>query len=90
MTYDPYWEAVQELMPNILAIYEEYSDKQPIMLLDIQEQRLYVYPYREFKDDLSQKSQLSLQKQYEKAIAEDRMVVFVRDNDQKKLVSYTV
>ena len=90
MTHDPYWDAVQEQMQNILTIYEEYKDKRPILLFDIQEQRIYVYPYHDFKDDLSEKSQLSLQKQYEKAIAENRIVVFVRDNDNEKLLSYNV
>ncbi len=90
MAQDPYWDAVQEQTNNIHTIYEQYAAKKPILLLDIQEQRLYVYPYLDFKNDLSEKSQLSLQDQYEKASAENRMVVFVRDNDNKKLVSYTV
>jgi hypothetical protein len=90
MTHDPYWDAVQEQMSNIHTIYEQYADKKPILLFDIQEQRIYVYPYLDFKDELSEKSQLSLQEQYEKAIDENRIVVFVRDNDQRKLVSYTV
>jgi hypothetical protein len=37
---------------------------------------------------MSAKTQVSLTEQYEHAIAEDKMVVFVRDNDQKRLVSY--
>ncbi len=41
MTHDPYWDAVQEQMQNILTIYEEYKDKRPILLFDIQEQRIY-------------------------------------------------
>jgi hypothetical protein len=87
---DPYWDAVQDQMNNIQTIYGQYADKQPILLFDIQEQRIYVYPYLDFKNDMSEKSQLSLQDQYEQASAENRIVVFVRDSDNKKLVSYTV
>lgn len=90
MAQDPYWDAVQEQMNNIQTIYAQYADKQPILLLDIQEQRIYAYPYFDFKDELSEKSQLSLQDQYERANAENRIVVFVRDHDNRKLVSYTV
>ena len=87
---DPYWDVVQALMQNILTIYEQYREKKPVMLFDMQEQRIYVYPYLDFKHDLSERSQRLLQDQYEQAIADDIIVVFVRDNDAKKLVSYTV
>lgn len=87
---DPYWDVVQSLMQNILTIYEQYREKKPVMLFDMQEQRIYVYPYFDFKNDLSERSQRLLQDQYEQAITEDKIVVFVRDNDERKLVSYTV
>ena len=38
----------------------------------------------------SERSQRLLQDQYEQAMTDDKIVVFVRDNDEKKLVSYTV
>lgn len=38
----------------------------PIVLFDIQEQRIYVYPYEEFKNDLSLRSPVALTEQYEK------------------------
>ena len=49
---DPYWDVVQPLMQN-LSIYEAHRDKKPVMLFDMQEQRIYVYPYLEFKNDLT-------------------------------------
>ena len=49
-----------------------------------------MYPYLEFKNDLSERSQHLLQDQYEQAMTDDKIVVFVRDNDAKKLVSYSV
>ena len=87
---DPYWEVVQSLMQDILSCYEQYREKKPVLLFDIQENRIYVYPYLEFKNDLSERSQRSLQEQYEQAITDDKIVVFVRDNDAKKLVSYSI
>jgi hypothetical protein len=38
---DPYWDVVQALMQNILTIYEQYREKKPVMLFDMQEQRIY-------------------------------------------------
>src|SRR5712691_7383907 len=66
------------------------SGEKPVLLFDMQENRIYVYPYLEFKNDLSERSQRSLQEQYEQAMTDDKIVVFVRDNDAKKLVSYSV
>ena len=87
---DPYWEVVQSLMREILYCYEQYREKKPVLLFDMQENRLYVYPYLEFKNDLSERSQRLLQDQYERAITDDKIVVFVRDNDARKLVSYSI
>jgi hypothetical protein len=73
----------------IRMLYERFTDKAPVMLFDVQEERIYAYPYVEFKKDLSTRSQRSLKKQYEQALEENQMVVFVRDNDQQRLVSFS-
>jgi hypothetical protein len=69
---DPYWEVVQSLMQDILYCYEQYREKKPVLLFDMQENRIYVYPYLEFKNDLSERSQRLLQDQYERAITDDK------------------
>ena len=46
---DPYWEAIQKQWDNILDWYLMFADKEPMMLYDIQEQKIYAYPYQEFK-----------------------------------------
>jgi hypothetical protein len=60
------------------------------MLFDIQEQKVYAYPYKDFKAGLNKKSQIMLKEQYESAIAENKMVVFVKDNENKILRSYSL
>ena len=87
---DPYFEAIQEQWPHIRALYKTYAIKKPIILYDIQERKLYAYPYKEFKAEMSDKSQASLERQYESASLHGSMVVFVRDNTERKLVSYTM
>ena len=87
---DPYFEAVQKQWSNIRALYMMYEDKRPIVLYDIHENKIYAYPYKELKSDLSKKSQVSLEQDYKSASALRSMVVFVRDNIERKLVSYVV
>jgi len=74
----------------ILSVYRHFEKKKPIVLFDILEQRIYVYPYEAFKQDLNPRNQASLTDQYEEAIASNKIVVFVRDDDQRKLVSYSI
>jgi hypothetical protein len=85
---DPYFEELQEQWPNIRALYMTYKSKKPIILYDIEEGKIYAYPYKEFAAEMSGKSQASLSKDYKSASALGSMVVFVRDNIERKLVSY--
>ena len=87
---DPYFIAIQEQWVNIRGLYMMYERKKPIILYDIQEDKIYAYPYKEFKAELSKKSQASLERDYKAACTTGRMVVFVRDNRERKLVSYTL
>ena len=88
--YEQYWDAVGEQWENILGLYKRFEAKKPVMLLDIQEQKIYAYPYKEFKSELSERSQIQLEEQYEAAISNNERVVFVRDNEKRDLVSYSL
>jgi hypothetical protein len=57
------------------------------MQLDLQSQKIYAYPYKEFKAELSPRSQAMLEAEYERAIAQEKIVVFVRDNETRRFVS---
>src|SRR5882762_4311475 len=87
---DPSWNAVTQQWPFIVRLYGQYADKKPVMLFDIQEQRVYAFPFKEFRAELSKRSQASLTRQYGRALADGNVVVFVRDNEQEKLVSYSL
>ncbi len=88
--YEQYWDALGEQWDNILGVYKRFEDKKPVILLDIQEQKIYAYPYKDFKSELSKRSQIQLEEQYEAAILNNEMVVFVKDNEKKELVSYSL
>lgn len=87
---DPYWDVISQQWPFIVMLYGRYANKKPVMLFDIQEQRVYAFPFKEFRAELSERSQTSLTCQYERALADGDVVVFVRDNEQEKLVSYSL
>jgi hypothetical protein len=87
---DPYLKAIQEQWPYIRALYATYERKKPIILYDIQEKKIYAYPYKDFKAEMSENSQASLEHQYKSASLQGSMVVFVRDNTERKLISYTM
>lgn len=74
----------------ILRAYRLHEEHKPVVLFDIQEQQIYVYPYKEFKEEMNPRSQASLQDQYERAIATNKIVVFVRDNVNRRLVSFSL
>ena len=87
---DPYYDVVREHWANISMVYRRLKRKRPVMLFDVQEQRIYAYPYEAFKADLSVSSQAILEEQYQEARRDRKIVVFVRDNIERKLVSYSI
>jgi len=87
---DPYFKAIQEQWPNIRRLYMTYGSKKPIILYDIQKKKIYAYPYKEFEAEMSKKSRALLEHDYKSASFLGSMVVFVRDNIERKLVSYTM
>jgi hypothetical protein len=83
-------EAAEENWPHILTAYRQFEDKKPVVLYDLQEQRIYVYPYADFLRDLGEISQITLKDQYGRAVQDNKIVVFVRDTEQRRLVSFSM
>lgn len=86
---DEYWGYVQEWWPTIHRAYTDFEDKKPIILVVIDEARVYAYPHEEFKKELSTRSQDLLDEQCREAQKKNQIVVFVRDDTRRKLVSYS-
>jgi uroporphyrinogen-III synthase len=66
--------------------YRLHEGRRPDMPFDIQEQRLYVYRCEEYKASLSERSQAFQETQYQEAQAENKIVVFVRDKETRRLM----
>ena len=87
---DSHLEAVERQCVPIVEGYLSYKDRNPVMLLDVTERKIYAYPYEEFKKRLSERGQTSLAEQYNRALREDQFIIFVRDRKNKKLLSYSL
>jgi hypothetical protein len=87
---DPLFDLINENWEQIIRIHQLLADRKPIMLYDVQERRIYAYPYAEFKAELNPRSQRILSEQYQQAIEKGQIVVFVRDDQRRKLVSYSI
>ena len=83
-------DVVYEQWNNILYAYKQFEDRKPIVLYDIQEKRIYICEFEGYKSEMSPKSQAALTAQYEQALRENKIVVFVRDNEQRRLVSFSM
>jgi hypothetical protein len=80
-------EAAQGQLHHILALYKLFEDKRPVMVFDLQSQQILAYPYEEYKATLSERSQAMLTAQYDEAVVKNKVVVFVRDNETRRLTS---
>ncbi len=82
-------EAVQNHTDQILTFCERLGDNRSVVLLDYQCQKLYAYHYEEYKATLSEASQAALDAEYEKASANNKVVVLVWDEETRRLVTTT-
>lgn len=82
-------KAAESFLTQIRMFYRLFEDRRPVMLLELPSLRIYAYPYQEFKADLSERSQAELEDEYERAVGQGKIVVFVRDDKTRRLVSMT-
>ena len=87
---DALFDAACDRADDILRLYQQFAEKKPVMLLELPSQRIYAYPYLDFKNTLSERSQTVLETEYQEAVAHQKVVVFVKDNDRRRMISFSV
>jgi hypothetical protein len=87
---DELLDTLLQFWPTIREAYENDAEKRPIILVDLQEEKVYAFPYLEFRNQLSPAGQKSLAEQYRQAETDHQVVVFARDNEKRRLVSYSL
>lgn len=90
MSKDPYLALIRLQWPHIAALYNQFAEHYPVMMYDVQEQQIYAYPFDEFRAQLNAPSQISVDEQYQRAIENRQMVLFVRDVEHKLFQSYSL
>ena len=87
---DALLNAADERAADILMFYRAFAEKRPVMLLELPSHRIYAYPFLDFKNTLSERSQKLLEKEYTEAVAHHKFVLFVKDNEREKMISFSV
>jgi hypothetical protein len=87
---DNYFRAIKQNWNVICHAYLIHEYKKPIMLLDVTTDMVYAYPYKSLKAQLSEQGQASLTDQYNDGRQNNWFVIFVRDDEEKKLISYSM
>ena len=80
-------KAVQDHTDQIIEFYERVEDERPVIVLDFQKQTICAYHYEEYRIILSKESQVVLDEEYEKALAEDKVLVLAWDSATGRLVT---
>jgi len=85
---DLYWDKILQAWPDIIMAYQAFEDKKPIIEYRIPDRKIYAYPAIEYIDDLSLRTREDARKTYQQACLENKIMIFVRDMDNKVLKSY--
>jgi hypothetical protein len=85
---DPYWDKIVQVWPHIITAYQKYEDKKPIMEYRLPDRKIYAYPANDYIDDLSLRNREDARKTYQRACLENKMIIFVKDTENKILKSY--
>jgi hypothetical protein len=86
---DKYLGLIEKHYLRILEVYFLYEEKKPVMLF-VTEGKIYAYPHKGFREELNAVAQMSLAKQYNQALRGGRFIIFIRDSQEKKLMSYSL
>ena len=57
---------------------------------NIEDGKMYAFPYEDYKAKLNERSQILLKKQYEDAKINKKIVVFAIDSKEKTFKSFTI
>ena len=87
---DRYLKTLDEIGDQVYQFYQLGGRKDLIMVYQMSEKRIYSYIYNEFRQTLSANSKAMLAEQYKEALAENKIVLFIQDDEMRKLKSYVI
>jgi hypothetical protein len=87
---DPYWKVIKEQWASILMAYQLHEDKKPIIEYRLPDHIVLAYPPCEYIDGLSLRTRDETKKQYQSASVNQKVMVFIKDLDNRILRSYVL
>ena len=85
---DPYLKKIRKHWNAITGMYLTYEDHKPMIEFDVASGQIRAYPAKDYLEDLTDRTRDIAKKQYQKAVAEGALMVFVRDEAKRVLRSY--
>lgn len=85
---DPYLDLIFTQWDKIIMMYQSFQDKTPIIEYEIDTQKIYSYPARQYLNSLGIRTRNEAKKQYEEAIKKNQFMLFIKDNKSEILRSY--
>lgn len=85
-----YLAIIQSHWEEILNLYLKFEEERPVMVFDMDKNEVFAYPYQDFRTRLKPKSQALLVQQYQQALEKNHMVIFVKDDDNNTMASFSV
>lgn len=85
-----YFQKIDEIGDKIYELYNLSDRDDLVMFYSMKENRIYSYIYQEFYDSLNEKSKMSLKRQFREAKQENKIVLFIKDEERGKLKSFTI
>ena len=84
-----YSEQISLYWSTILQAWNDFRDKNPIIECDLSEQTVSALPAADYINYLSEKDREKTLRIYEDITARGGVMVFIRDNENQTLQSYT-
>ncbi len=85
---DPYRKEMRKHWDAITGMYLTYEDREPMIEFDVVSGQIRAYPAKDYLETLTDRTRHIAKKQYQKAVAEGALMVFVRDEAKRVLRSY--
>ena len=86
-----YLDVIDDAWPTIMRAYNDFKEKQPVILFDVEDKKIYAYPYEDLKNEFkSTEEKTNFKEQYESAISSGKFILLVKDNKNEKLVAMTL
>lgn len=83
-----YNDIINEFWPTIILAWKKYSINRPIIECNLDSWQVMAYPSEDYIETLSDRDKNLNKEQFNKALDNGGMVVFIRDTKNRALKSY--